>query len=98
MKKLRKENASDIIPRLEAIAQNLSTRNSEESVNYSNREIDEKFSDIQTSLGRIEAQTIKTNGHVADLIKWKYITMGFCGCITIMVLPLLWSLIQSGRL
>lgn len=36
---------------------------------YSNREIDRMFLEIQGSLNRIEGQTTKTNGHVADAFK-----------------------------
>lgn len=34
---------------------------------YQNREIDEKFTDIKDTLGRIEEQTSKTNGRVTRL-------------------------------
>ena len=73
-----------------------------EETHYKNREIDEKFMDIKDSLNRIETQTIKTNGSVAKVTsefnKWKYLCMGFCACITIILIPLLLSLIQSGRI
>jgi hypothetical protein len=78
-------------------------------VPYANREIDDKFTnllehmktfeeDTHATLAIIEAQTKKTNGYVADLIKWKYILTGFCGCISIVMLPLIWALIQAGRI
>jgi hypothetical protein len=47
---------------------------------------------------RIETQTMKTNGYVADLIRWKWILIGFCACITIIVLPTLLALVQSGKI
>jgi hypothetical protein len=36
-------------------------------IEYSNREIDRMFKEIQDTLSRIEAQTIKTNGRVNNL-------------------------------
>ena len=76
---------------------------------YSNRELDQKFEnllghmkgfeeDTHASLVVIEAQTKKTNGYVADLIKWKYYLTGFCACIGILLLPLIWALIQAGKI
>lgn len=42
---------------------------------YQNREIDEKFTEIRATLSRIETQTTKTNGSVANLKMWKaYLT------------------------
>ncbi len=64
---------------------------------YKNREIDEKFDDILGFLGRIEGQTTKTNGAVADLNKWRERVNG--GAIvagvfmTVAILPILsWAL------
>ncbi len=69
---------------------------------YKNREIDEKFNDIKDSLNRIETQTMKTNGSVAKVTgefnRWKYIVIGFCSCMTVVMLPLLWALISTGKL
>lgn len=74
----------------------------ENELPYKNREIDEKFRDIQDSLNRIETQTMKTNGSVAKVTnefnKWKYIVTGFCTCISLLVLPLIFELIKSGKL
>jgi hypothetical protein len=69
---------------------------------YSNRELDEKFGDIKESLNRIEAQTTKTNGSVANLKLWRaYLT----GAVTIIAfllasvgIPLISSYIQTGKL
>lgn len=41
---------------------------------YANREIDEKFTDIQASLVRIESQTTKTNGRVTKIEKILLVT------------------------
>ncbi len=38
---------------------------------YSNREIDNMFNEIMSTLKRIEEQTIKTNGRVSALEIWK---------------------------
>lgn len=59
---------------------------------YLNRELDEKFSDIQASLGRIETQTTKTNGRVNNLETWQSYVLGFCACITILLLPIVFIL------
>ena len=69
---------------------------------YKNREIDEKFADIKAALERIEAQTIKTNGAVANLKIWRAYTMGAITILAFLVasiaIPLISSYIQSGRL
>ena len=109
MKKLRKPDATDILPRLEAIAQNLSVRNSEESLTYSNRELDarfenlstlfrEKHDDVMIKVGEIIVQTTRTNGKVQWTIKMIYLAMGGLGILSLVVLPLLFSLLQSGKL
>jgi hypothetical protein len=64
---------------------------------YLNREIDEKLHDIKETLVRIEVQTTKTNGRVSrhdeefTRIKTRdgYI-LGFCACVTIVVIPFLY--------
>lgn len=65
---------------------------------YQNREIDERFADIKLSLDRIETQTTKTNGRVRWLEKMIWGAGGFCACVTILLLPLLFSLIQNGKI
>lgn len=65
--------------------------------NYSNREIDEMKNDIFLALGRIETQTIKTNGSVAEIKAWKERTKGAMWAsglfISIIVIPILsWSI------
>lgn len=60
---------------------------------YSNREIDEKFEDIKNQLDRIEAQTMKTNGSVAGIMKWKERTTGGMYISVLLVVPILgWAL------
>jgi hypothetical protein len=59
---------------------------------YTKREIDEKFDDIIDSLGRIEAQTTKTNGAVAAISKWREQTAGGAkvgaACLVLIIIPL----------
>lgn len=64
-----------------------------ETMPYSNREIDEKWRDISATLTRIEEQTVKTNGRVGALERWKYIGMGATSVLTLIVVPILaWAL------
>lgn len=64
-----------------------------EETPFSNREIREMFSDVTKTLSRIEMQTTATNGKVAELQKWKYISMGAVSVLTFLVVPLLtWAL------
>ncbi len=69
---------------------------------YSNREIDDKLEHIHEKLDSIIIQTTKTNGSVAKVTgefnRWKYIIIGFCSCISIIMLPLLWALISGGKI
>lgn len=41
------------------------------------------------ALGRIEAQTNKTNGRTSRLERWQSYVIGFCACVTILLLPVL---------
>lgn len=38
---------------------------------FTNREINEMFKDVQQTLDRIETQTLKTNGAVANINRWR---------------------------
>jgi hypothetical protein len=72
---------------------------------YTNREMDMKFAEIKDILlgqneqmGEIKAQVKTTNGRVSSLEKWKIFVIGFCTCITVLMIPLLIALITSGKL
>lgn len=76
-----------------------------ETQDYSKREIDRMFGEMtdqfsvqNRTLARIEDQVKKTNGRVSSLERWKYIVVGFCSCVTIILLPLLLTLFQLGKL
>ena len=50
---------------------------------------------IKPTLVRIEAQTIKTNGTVRDLQRWKSYIMGGLSVICIVLLPLIFMVVQN---
>lgn len=52
---------------------------------YSKREIDEKFTDIQASLGRIEVQTTKHNGRLTKIERWMYTVIGAISILAFLV-------------
>lgn len=79
---------------------------------YSNRELDEKFKnldvlirekhdDTMIKMGEIIVQTSKTNGSVANLKLWRAYTAGAVAVImfllTAVILPLIWAFIQNGN-
>jgi len=55
---------------------------------YTNREIDRLFLEIKTQLDRIESQTIKTNGRVSSLERYKAGLVMSIGIISFVVIPL----------
>ena len=61
---------------------------------YSNRELDSKFESVHGKLDSILTQTTKTNGRVSSLEKWQSYVLGFCACLTIIVLPTLFFLVK----
>lgn len=62
--------------------------------NYSNREIEHFFEEIRSSLERIEAQVMKTNGRVTALEMWKET---FMAKITVLMssVGVVWVLIKQ---
>ncbi len=59
---------------------------------FSNREIDSFFKKIDEKLERIETQTTKTNGHVADISEWRQRVNGGAlvasAFMTIVIIPM----------
>lgn len=77
-------------------------------VPYSNRELDEKLAnlstlirekhdDVMVGVGEIRVQTTYTNGRVRWLEKMIYLAVGGLGVISIVILPFLWAILQSGK-
>ena len=58
-------------------------------VPYSNRELREKWDGIEASLMKILEQTSITNGRVTKLEHWQSMVLGYCACLTMLVLPLI---------
>lgn len=60
---------------------------------YTNRELREKWLNIEESLVRIYDQTKHTNGRVTSLERWKYIGIGATAVLTTVVIPILsWAI------
>jgi len=58
----------------------------------------EKHEDLKETLARIETQTIKTNGRVNELEKWKWMGTGVISILTGIVLPIAFILIKNLKL
>lgn len=60
---------------------------------FTNREINAMFHELKGQASRIEEQTIRTNGRVGDLERWRFISMGAVAVLVMLVIPLLsWAL------
>jgi len=78
-------------------------------VPYSNRELDEKFSNLEilfrekhddqmVKIGEVVVQTTKTNGRLRWVEKMMWLALGGLGVLAIIVFPLVWALIQAGKI
>ncbi len=76
---------------------------------YSNRELEEKFKnveslirekhdDVMIKIGELNTKVSYTNGKVRWQEKMIYLAIGFCSCVSILILPIIWALISSGKL
>lgn len=54
---------------------------------YSNRELDVMFKEIQDTLGRIEKQTMRTNGRVTKLENTSLVVGCILGTIAVIYFP-----------
>jgi hypothetical protein len=54
--------------------------------------------DYRSSLARIEMKQDHTNGTVTWLTKMIWLAMGFCACLSVVMLPLIFALVQSNKL
>ncbi len=83
---------------------------------FSNREITEKFQNLDTlirekhddemtkiggvelKISGLDTKVSYTNGRVRWLEKMIWLAIGFCSCVTILILPFIWTLINKGKL
>lgn len=61
----------------------------------SNEMIVHTLNDIQKTVARIEAQTVKTNGRTSKLENWQNFIMGGLAVITILMLPILFIVVNN---
>ncbi len=50
---------------------------------------------IKSSLEEILSQVKRTNGRVSNLERWQAYVIGFCSCISLILLPILYLLIKG---
>lgn len=53
---------------------------------------------LMRTLSEIKTQVTKTNGRVSNLENWKWALIGGWAVLTVIVIPILSSFIQSGKL
>jgi len=80
-----------------------------EGIPYSNRELNEKFrnvealirekhDDVMVKIGELNVKVSYTNGKVRWLEKMIYLAVGFCACVSILILPVVFTWINTGKL
>jgi hypothetical protein len=62
---------------------------------YSNREIREKWHEINNKLQEILVQTTTTNGRVRKLEQWQSYVIGFCAAVSIMLFSVLLPIVAA---
>lgn len=60
---------------------------------YTNRELDMVFEEIRAKLDEIHEQTKQTNGRVSNLEKWQSFIKGGLAVLTMLVVPILISVV-----
>jgi uncharacterized membrane protein len=61
---------------------------------YSKREIDDHFHNVNVKLDDIKAQVIRTNGRVSSLENWRWFLVGV-GTVIVILLPILTATFDS---
>ena len=62
---------------------------------YSNREIDTMFGELQSDVKEILAQVRRTNGRVSSLENWRWFITGGVAVISIIIVPIIVKLISG---
>lgn len=64
-------------------------------LDYSNRELDQKFGTVHDKLDLILGQTTKTNGRVTRLERWQSYVLGFCAAISALIVPIILYIVRQ---
>lgn len=54
-----------------------------------NKKLNKDIKHIKETVGRIEAQVIKTNGRVSALERWRSYLLGACAVLTMLLVPVI---------
>ena len=65
------------------------------SDDYTKRELDMCFDEINRKLDTIHEQTVKTNGRIGSLEKWRSFITGGLAVLTMLVVPVLISIVLT---